>query len=142
MLSSSYAQGAVAFFSLITMGLASTCNPKSDPIPNFSISDGRNLQNDIHGNVFTPKLDFPFLIEAAHTATFSLGSAIACLLNTSPFENTHLEQTDLAFAVQTLLDNCDNGDGTSKGGQTQVIGDTKLVVQLYLRDIALGCDSF
>jgi hypothetical protein len=115
MRSSVYAQGAVALFSLFTLGFAADCNPGDDPIPNFSIADGRGLQNDIAGNQFTPQLGFPFLIEASHTASFSVGSAIACLENGFLFENTHIAQSDLAFAVQNILDQCDNGDGTSKG---------------------------
>ncbi|KAH6608626.1 hypothetical protein Trco_001972 [Trichoderma cornu-damae] len=137
--SSFYAQGAVAFFSLFTLGFAAECSSKSDPIPSFSLADARNLQNDIHGNVFEPKLAFPLFLESAHTATFSVGSAIACLVNKSPFQSTHIGQTDLANAVQNILDECDNGNGTSKGGKVQVIGDTELAVELVIRDIALGC---
>ncbi|KAM0258382.1 hypothetical protein ACHAQJ_003857 [Trichoderma viride] len=139
MRSSVYAQGAAAFFSLFTLGSAAFCNPADDPIPKFSVSDGRELQNDIAGNKFTPQLDFPFLIEASHTASFSVGSAIACLENGFHFDNTHVEQTDLAFAVQNILDECDDSDGTSKGGKFQLIGDTGVIVELFLKDIALGC---
>lgn len=113
--SSVYARGAVALFSLFALGFAAECHPKVDPIPSFSLSDGRNLQNDVHGNQFTPPLEFPFSIEALHVASFAVGSAIACLENAYSYEHTLIGQTDLANAIQNILDECDNGDGTSKG---------------------------
>ncbi|RFU74127.1 hypothetical protein TARUN_8127 [Trichoderma arundinaceum] len=139
MRSSGYAQGAVAFFSLFTLGFAAECASHSGSIPSFSVSDGRSLQNDIHGNVFDSKLDFPLFLEAGHVATFSVGSATACLENSSPFENTHIGQTDLANAIQNILDECEKGDGTSRGGKVKVTGDTQAAVELVLRDRALGC---
>lgn len=122
MRSSVYVQGAAALFSLFTLGSATAtagtarCYKHDDAsIPSFSVSDGRKLQNEIAGNKFDPKLDFPFLIEASHTASFSMGSARACLANTYSWKNTHIDQEDLRFAVQTILDQCDRNDGTSKG---------------------------
>jgi hypothetical protein len=164
MRSSVYIQGAAAFFSLFTLGSAApgaSCYAHDDAsIPSFSVADGRKLQNEIAGNKFDPQLDFPFLIEAAHTASFSMGSARACLANTYSFQNTHIDQNDLRFAVQTILDQCDRNDGTSKGyvpqlstsipndyanvhrfisGKIQITGDTGLVLNIVVKDVALQC---
>ncbi|KAH8131777.1 hypothetical protein FP744_10005985 [Trichoderma asperellum] len=141
MRSSVYAQGAVAFFSLFTLGSAAAdCYSHDDAsIPSFSVADGRKLQNEIAGNKFDPQLEFPFLIEASHTASFSMGSARACLANTYSWQYTHIDQNDLRFAVQSILDECDRNDGTSKGGKIQVTGDTGLVLDVFVKDVALEC---
>lgn len=115
MLSSTYTKEAVAFFSLFSLAFAAGCYPRAATYPKFSLADGRKLQNDLLGNVFTPKLEFPLYIEASHTATFSLGSVIACLENVNKWSDTHITQADIAHAVQNILDECDHGDGTSKG---------------------------
>ncbi|KAL7946008.1 hypothetical protein V8C42DRAFT_322211 [Trichoderma barbatum] len=140
MRSSVYAQGAAAFF-FFTLGFAAECHPKVGPIPSFSLSDGRNLQNDIHGNQFTPPLEFPFVIDPAHTASFSVGSAIACLENSYSWESTKIGQTDLANAIQNIMDECDNGDGTTKGGKVDVIGDNGLPLEILIQDRSLGCEN-
>ncbi|KAL6873089.1 hypothetical protein J3F83DRAFT_600906 [Trichoderma novae-zelandiae] len=129
-----------ALVSLVTLSSAAECHPKVEPIPSFSIADGRSLQNDIHGNQFTPPLEFPFAIEPAHVASFSVGSAIACLENGYSFESTKIGQTDLANAIQNIMDECDNGDGTSKGGKVEIVGDSGLPLEILIQDRSLGCD--
>ncbi|KAL7935363.1 hypothetical protein V8C35DRAFT_299266 [Trichoderma chlorosporum] len=132
---------AAAFVSLFTLGFAAECHPKVDPIPSFSLSDGRNLQNDVHGNQFSPPLDFPLTIDPAHTASFAVGSAIACIENAFSFESTRIGQTDLANAIQNIMDECDNGDGTTKGGKVDIIGDSGLPLEVLIQDRALGCEN-
>ncbi|KAL6904369.1 hypothetical protein GGI43DRAFT_317978 [Trichoderma evansii] len=146
MRSSVYVQGAAALFSLFALGSATAtagtahCYKHNDAsIPSFSVSDGRKLQNEIAGNKFDPQLEFPILIEASHTASFSMGSARACLANTYSWHSTHIDQEDLRFAVQTILDQCDRNDGTSKGGKIEIIGDTDLALEITVKDVALEC---
>ncbi|KAF3076245.1 hypothetical protein V8C43DRAFT_299619 [Trichoderma afarasin] len=130
-----------ALFSLVAVGLAVECHPKVDPIPTFSLSDGRNLQNDIHGNQFNPPLNFPLTIDPAHTASFSVGSAIACIENAYSFESTKIGQTDLANAIQAIMDECDHGNGVTKGGKVDIIGDNGLPLEVLIQDRALGCEN-
>jgi hypothetical protein len=94
---------------------AADCLPLDDSLPVFDVADAQQLQQDIMNNNFNPQISFPIEVKAGHEQPFILGTALACVSNAFLFDNTHDSQSDIAFAIQNIIDQCNNPTNSPNG---------------------------
>lgn len=88
-------------------GRSSDCNlPEVDGIGQFDVADGQALQHNIATNNLGNSSGTNFALKALNTQTFSSGTAKVCVSNPFVFSNTHVALSDVASAVNSLLQEC------------------------------------
>jgi hypothetical protein len=112
---------AVAVAACFQLGLAADCTTQANfaSAESFDLTDAQTLQQNIVSDNFNPPLNFPIPAQSTSHSTLSFGSATACIENQFLFENTHLAQSDVAFAIQDIIDQC--------GGQYPFFGYVNLL---------------
>lgn len=86
---------------------SSDCNiPKVDGIGLFNVADGQALQHSLATNNLSNSPGANFALKALNTQTFNSGTAKVCVTNPFVFSNTHVALSDVASAVNSLLQEC------------------------------------
>ncbi|KAJ3536147.1 hypothetical protein NM208_g6842 [Fusarium decemcellulare] len=112
--------------SFLGSAIAADCFPGSGS--GVNPDDVQRIAEVIRQNAFNTPETFPMEIKAQHEFGFTVGSARFCLTNEFLFDNTHVSQGDLVFAVQNLHDH----------GHFQVKGDTGLATDVVIASASSG----
>ncbi|KAH8667089.1 hypothetical protein BX600DRAFT_463151 [Xylariales sp. PMI_506] len=113
------------------IALAATCiSPDGNDA--ISIDDAQQALTILANNELDPPIDYPLYLEASHSREFDVNTVNMCIGNDYLFENTHVAQSDMINAIQDIIDQCYTG-GDFYGGTYQILGDSGLPTQLYIR---------